>query len=42
MANDEFKVLRVQNSVKNCLGDRKQVMVDALFDYVTVNARCGA
>jgi hypothetical protein len=34
--NGDFKVLRVQNSVKNCLGDRKQVMMDALFDNIAV------
>ena len=37
MANGEFKVLRVQNNVKICSGDRKQVVmdVDALFANVT-------
>ena len=35
-ANGDFKVLRVQNTVKNCLGDRKQVMMDALFDNINI------
>ena len=35
-ANGNFRALRVQNNVKNCSGDRKQVMIDALFDNVNV------
>ena len=34
--NGDFKNLRVQNSVKNCSGARKQVFMDALFDNVNV------
>ena len=34
--NGDFKNLRVQNSVKNCTGARKQVSMNALFDNVNV------
>jgi hypothetical protein len=34
--NFDLKALRTQNNVKNCSGDRKQVMMNALFDNVNV------
>jgi len=37
--NGELKVIRVQNNVKNCTGDRKQVLIDALFDNINVQTK---
>jgi len=34
--NFDLKALRTQNNVKNCSGDRKHVMMNALFDNVNV------
>ena len=35
-ANGDFKMLRLQNSVKNCSTGRKQVLMHALFDAIGV------
>ena len=32
----DFKSVRLRNTAKNCRGDRKRTMVDALFDNINV------
>ena len=34
--NGDLKYIRLLNNVKNCTGDRKQVVMDALFDNINV------